>query len=79
ATIEWPEWNAELKMETEGPFECFVIYTPKGEDYFCAEPVTNCIDAFNLAAEGRDDTGMLVLEPGKEIGGTVRLIPSVEE
>lgn len=78
ARIEWPEWNAALDMKTEGPFECFVIYTPPGMDFFCAEPVTNCIDAFNLAAEGRRDTGMLVLEPGARCGGTVRLMPSVE-
>ncbi|HUP50695.1 MAG TPA: aldose 1-epimerase [Thermoanaerobaculia bacterium] len=78
ASIEWPEWQARLEMKTEGPFECFVIYTPKGKDFFCAEPATNCIDAFNLAAAGRDDTGMLVIGPGEETGGSVRLVPVVE-
>lgn len=78
AVIEWPEWNGRLAMETDGPFECFVIYTPEGEDYFCAEPATNCIDAFNLATEGRNDTGMQIIQPGTEIGGAIRMAPSLE-
>ena len=36
-----------------------VVHTPSGEDYFCAEPVSNCTDAFNLV-HTRADTGMLV-------------------
>ena len=78
ASIEWPEWKARLEMTTDGPFKCLVIYTPKGKDFFCAEPATNCIDAFNLAAQGRNDTGMLVIAPGEEIEGSVRLAPALE-
>lgn len=77
ARIDWPEWRASLEMRAEGPFACFVIYTPPGERYFCAEPATNCIDAFNLAAQGRRDTGMLVIGPGEELGGRVHLVPSL--
>ena len=44
-----------------GPLGFLVVYTPPGEDFFCAEPVSNATDAFNLAAAGRTDTGMLVL------------------
>lgn len=36
-----------------------------------------CIDAFNLAAAGRTDTGMLTLPPGGTASGTVRVIPTV--
>lgn len=79
ARIEWPEWNARLVLTTDGPFTCLVIYTPPGRDFFCAEPVTNCIDAFNLAAAGRTDTGMLVIEPGATIRGAIRLTPAVDE
>jgi hypothetical protein len=41
-------------------------------DYFCAEPVSHCTDAFNLAAQGRGDTGMLLLMPGAGLSATVR-------
>jgi len=38
-----------------------IVYVPADADYFCVEPVTHTVDAFNLpeAAEG----GLWVLEP----------------
>lgn len=77
AEVDWPEHDARLRLETSGPFACFVVYTPPGQPFFCAEPVTNCIDAFNLAAAGRRDTGMLALAPGQEVSGTVSFIPTI--
>ena len=71
--VDWPDRDAALEMTIEGPFSFLVIYTPPAADYACAEPVSNVIDAFNLAASGRDDTGMRVLVPGARISGTVRL------
>jgi aldose 1-epimerase len=53
------------------------VYTPPGASYFCAEPVSHCTDAFNLAAQARDDTGMLVLEPGASVSAAVRLRPGL--
>ena len=77
ADIDWPEHGASLRLATRGPFTCFVVYTPTGQPFFCAEPATNCIDAFNLAAAGRTDTGMLIVPPGEAISGTVSFIPTV--
>ena len=48
------------------------------KDYFCVEPVSHCTDAFNLAAQGRADTGMLTLEAGASVSAIVRLRPSLE-
>jgi aldose 1-epimerase len=70
AVIDWPERRTRLTMTATAPLDFFVIYTPLREDYFCAEPVSNCTDAFNLAAS-RDDSGMLVLEPGQSISARV--------
>jgi aldose 1-epimerase len=70
AVIDWPERHTRLTMTATGPLDFLVVYTPPREDYFCAEPVSNCTDAFNLAAS-RDDTGMLVLEPGQSIDARV--------
>ena len=75
ARVEWPEWRARLRLETSGPFGFLVVYTPPDKGFFCAEPVTNSLDAFNLAAAGRPDTGMIVLAPGAVAEGTMTLTP----
>jgi aldose 1-epimerase len=73
AVIQWPEHRARLVLEAEGPLRYLVLYTPPGEDYFCAEPVSNCTDAFNLANDGRSDTGMLILEPDASVSARISL------
>jgi aldose 1-epimerase len=52
-----------------------VVYTPPGQSFFCAEPVSHITDAFNRAAAGQADTGMLTLAPGETVGVTLRLTP----
>ncbi|MGQ0662676.1 MAG: aldose 1-epimerase [Pseudomonadota bacterium] len=75
AVIEWPEWNARLTLRADAPLSFLVVYTPHGEDFFCVEPVSHCTDAFNLAAQGRDDTGMIVLSPRQRLRTTVVFAP----
>ena len=75
AVIEWPEWNARLRIDADPIYACLVVYTPPGQDFFCVEPATNCIDAFNLAAAGRTDTGLIVLESGDTAVGDVTFTP----
>lgn len=75
AEIAWPETGDGLEMIAEGPLGFLVVYTPPGEDFFCAEPVSNATDAFNLAAAGRTDTGMLILEPGRSASARVTFTP----
>lgn len=77
ATIAWPESGARLVLEADPPLDFLVVYTPAGENYFCVEPVSHCTDAFNLAAQGRGDTGMLTLDPGESLSATVRFRPSL--
>jgi aldose 1-epimerase len=77
ATIRWPGRGALLRLEADPPLGFLVVYSPPGESYFCAEPVSHCTDAFNLAAQARDDTGMLVVEPGASVSATVRLRPAL--
>lgn len=79
AAIAWPERRARLTMTAGGPLGFLVVYTPKDEDFFCAEPVSHCTDAFNLAAGGRKDTGMIVLESGGTVAATVRFAVEIEE
>ena len=75
AVIEWPEWNARLRIDADPVYACLVVYTPAGRDFFCVEPATNCIDGFNLADAGRTDTGLIVLEPGDTAAGDVTFTP----
>jgi aldose 1-epimerase len=75
AGIVWPEHGARLSMRARAPLGFLVVYTPPGEPYFCAEPVSNATDAFNLAAAGRGDTGMRVLAPGETIAASVAFAP----
>jgi len=67
ARIDWPERGAALALAAEPPLDFLVVYTPPGEDHFCAEPVSNATDAFNLAAAGRTDTGVVALAPGARL------------
>lgn len=76
AVIDWPEQRAQLIMGASAVLGVLVVYIPPGEDYFCAEPVSNATDAFNLVHE-RSDTGMLVLQPGARVSATVTLTPQM--
>lgn len=76
ARVAWPEWNASLVIRAGSPLDNLVIFTPPGEDFFCVEPVTNIIDAFNFANAGRTDTGMITLAPGQTQVCTMSFTPS---
>lgn len=73
ATISWPGRRASLTMTAEAPLDVLIVFTPPGKDFFCVEPVSNITDAFNFAARGRTDTGMIVLKPGETVAATVTL------
>ena len=64
-----------LIIEVTSPLRVLVVYTPPDEDFFCVEPVSNVTDAFNLAATGQPDTGLIVLPPGATVGTTIRFTP----
>jgi len=74
AVIDWPERATRLIMTATAPLGVLVVYIPPGEDYFCAEPVSNITDAFNLAHE-RGDTGMLIVAAGDSVMAKVTLRP----
>lgn len=75
AVVDWPEWNARLHIDADPIYSCLVVYTPPERDFFCVEPATNCIDGFNLADDGRKDTGLIVIDPNDTAVGNVRFTP----
>ena len=74
AVIDWPERAARLTMTATPALGVLVVYIPPDETYFCAEPVSNITDAFNLSRE-RGDTGILILAPGESVSARVTLHP----
>ena len=77
-TLEWPEWRARLTMIADETLRHLVVYTPADADFFCVEPVSHSVDAFNLAEQGMPDTGTVVLGPGKILCGSVEFVPEIE-
>lgn len=75
ARIFWPERNYALRLSASPELRFLVVYTPPGEDFLCVEPVSHCTDAFNLAAQGHDNTGAQVIPPGGSISAEMRLQP----
>jgi aldose 1-epimerase len=65
ARITWPEQGRQLDIEAEAPLDFLVLYTPPGEPFFCAEPVSNITDAFNRMDDEDINTGCIVLAPGQ--------------
>lgn len=77
AVVAWPERRAQLRLDASEPLRTLVVYTPPGQPFFCAEPVSHITDAFNRAAAGQADTGMLSLEPGETVRATLTLTPDL--
>ena len=72
--IDWPERGTRLTMAATELLGVLVVYIPAGENYFCAEPVSNVTDAFNLA-HARSDTGILIVAPGGSVSATITMNP----
>ena len=72
AEIIWPEYKTKLVMKADPVFKNFVIYVPSKQNFFCAEPVTNATDGFNLMDKGVTDTGTVVLDDRQTLSGRVR-------
>jgi len=77
ARVELPERRAAVTMTADPALSTLVIFSPPGRGFVCVEPVSHCIDAFNLAAGGMADTGMRVLEPGESWQTIVRFVPEM--
>lgn len=52
-----------LILRAQSPFNFFVLYSPKGKDHFCIEPVSNCTDWLNLNNYPSAQVGGALLAP----------------
>jgi len=64
ATVAWP--SRGLTMDIESDADCYVLYTPPGESFFCFEPVSHTVDAHH-------GEGLTPLDDGETMGATMRL------
>lgn len=70
--LHWPEAGRTLRILTDNTLRFLVVYTPPGEDYFCAEPVSHVPNMMNLTAAPRE-TGLVALAPGETLTGRIRM------
>ena len=70
--IRWPARNMKLRLHTDDRLRFLILYVPPGRDFFCAEPVSHVPDMVNLAAPARE-TGLVRLEPGQQMHGSLSL------
>ncbi len=75
--VDWPEPQRQLTLTAASPLDFFVLYCPKGEAFFCAEPVSNCTDWLNLQGEAGvgnvRNVGGGELAPGASFSTTFRI------
>ncbi len=78
AVIHWPESRRRLTMRADAPLDYFVLYSPAGEPFFCAEPVSNTTDWLNLDLPAGERGGGL-LAPGESVAATVTWLPAWDD
>jgi len=68
--LDWPDYR--LKMIPDPVFSKATIYVPRGQDYFCVEPVSHAPNAINSALPP-SQTGLQWLGRGETMRGSVEL------
>jgi aldose 1-epimerase len=71
AQIVYPTKEITIDITTTDIFHHVILYTPKNKDFFCLEPCSNAVNAFNLASGGVIGTGIRSIGPNQEISGQI--------
>ncbi len=74
--IAWPSLATRLVVTADAVFRNLLIFVPRNGDHFCMEPISNAMDAFNLASLGFEGHNVSVLQPGHGLSGRVVFQPS---
>jgi aldose 1-epimerase len=75
AEIRRPDVGAGLRLIASDIFRFAVIFTPTERGFFCVEPTTHVINGFAMAADGKPDTGVVILDPDRRLTGRVQFQP----
>ena len=65
-SIRWPESSVTLTFSCSPVCTHLVLFNPP-EGHFAVEPVLNANNGVNLLAEGRPESGVVVLNPGEYV------------
>jgi aldose 1-epimerase len=72
ASVRYPTVGLEVTLEASPDFTHLVVYTPRGEKYFCVENQTCSTDAHNLFDRGFiRESGLKFVAPGATHTGSV--------
>lgn len=70
-----PQWRAQVSISASALFSHLILYTGGGQEFVCAEPVSNVANGFNLAP-ATDPAGLYqVIAPGATLTGSVLISP----
>jgi len=78
AEITWPGPGLKLQIHTDPPLDHLQLYTPPGRDFLGLEPVSNMPDAINRM-DVESDNGLVILQPGEMLQGTIQLTVAINE
>jgi aldose 1-epimerase len=78
ATVYWPDTGLQLRIEASPVLSTYILYSPGSQaDFFCFEPVSHAVDAFNLPGPP-EAHGLVVLAPGQSMAASVTLSVAME-
>ena len=76
ADIHWPERGLSVAITASAELHQYVVFSPAGDaDFFCFEPVSHPVDAFNLAG-GAEKHRMKVLGLDETVTAAMRITPA---
>ena len=71
--INWVNKKKEITLKADKIFNHLIIHVPSGSEYFCAEPVSQPTDGFNLAYNKIENVKNRFLKPGESITGLIEI------
>jgi aldose 1-epimerase len=74
-----PAGSVAIQVRARPGFQTFVVYSPADRNALCLEPWTCTANMFQLAAAGYEHSGMILLQPGNEWVGEMKIsLESIE-
>lgn len=75
ALIDWPSRHVGARITASDVLDKYVVFSPAADaDFFCFEPVSHPVDAFNLSG-GPLSHGLVALDSGTGITASMRIDP----
>jgi aldose 1-epimerase len=73
ASLEWRGSGLRLEIEASQVFSHFVVFNGSPDGTIALEPVTHATDGFNLMDRGVPGTGVVILQPGETLQGSIQI------